>query len=314
MLSNGTAFSGCKPPKYDPKITFVLVTNASFLLPTEIGTSETGTSNMGFWSDLGKGISSHARAIEFISKHNLWHYFIYPLVIMALLWIGGFWSIMQLSNWLIDNGLEWLGLDQAEDGWLGWLQSAAAFIVGIVLKLVFLLVLSSYLKYFVLIICSPILALLSERIDEIVSGNKYPFNFAQFLHDMFRGIVVTLRNLALETLVILACMVIAWIPVVGLITIPFLYLVAWYFMGFAMMDYTYERLRLKISQGAKFTRRHKGIAIGNGFVFSMILLVPFAGMCVAPVLSVVAATLAVLEVKKEESDAQNPPVQGVVPR
>lgn len=264
---------------------------------------------MGFWSDLGKGFSSHGRALEFISKHRLWHYFIYPLVIMILLWIAGFWSILQLTNWLVDGGMEWLGLDTNAEGWLGFLQSAAALIVGIVLKLAFLLILSSYLKYIVLIICSPILALLSERIDEIISGKTYPFNFGLFLKDMLRGIVVTLRNLALETLIILACMIIGWIPVIGLITVPFLYLIAWYFMGFAMMDYTYERQRLTIGQGARFTRRHKGFAISNGFVFSMILLVPFAGICIAPILSVVAATLGVLEMKQEENN-----VQGIVPQ
>lgn len=267
---------------------------------------------MSFWSDLGKGISTHIRAIEFISKHSLWHYFVYPLAIMVLLWFGGFWSIMQLSNYIIDYGLEWLGLTGNEEGWLGWLQAAAVFIVGLVLKLIFLLVLSSYLKYIVLIICSPILALLSERIDEIISGKKYPFNFGQFMHDMLRGIVVTLRNLALETLVILACMIIAWIPIIGYVTIPFLYLIAWYFMGFAMMDYTYERQRLTIGQGAQFTRKHKGLAIGNGFIFSMILLVPFAGLCIAPILSVVAATLAVIETKQEENAGNNPAMQPTI--
>lgn len=271
---------------------------------------------MGFWSDLGKGINTHVKAIEFIAKHNLWHYFLYPLFIMILLWLGGFWSITQLSGWLVDYAVEWIGLDGNEEGWLGWLQSAATIIISLVLKIVFLLFLSSYLKYIVLIICSPILALLSERIDEIISGKKYPFNFNQFLHDMLRGCLVSLRNLALETLIIFGFMIFALIPIlgwiVGWISVPFLYALAWYFMGFAMMDYTYERQRLTIGQGARFTRRHKGIAIGNGFIFSMILLVPFAGICIAPILSVVAATLAVLETKKEEDTPNNPMVQGMI--
>lgn len=257
---------------------------------------------MAFFNDLGKGISSHLKAIEFIGKNGLWYYFLFPAAIMTLLWVGGFWSIMSLSDWLVEKAIAWMGLEgNRSDDWLGWLQTIGSFIVGFALKLLFLIFMSSYLKYIVLIVCSPILALLSERIDEIVSGNKYPFNFPQFLHDMLRGIVVTLRNLLFETAIIFACLFIAWIPVIGWFTIPFLYVVAWYFMGFSMMDYTYERQKLTIGQGASFTRRHKGIAIGNGFIFSMILLIPFIGICIAPVLSVVAATLAVIETHTEEN-------------
>jgi len=261
---------------------------------------------MSFWSDLGKGISTHVRGFEFIAKHNLWHFFIYPVLILVALFIAGYWSVLQLSDWLVDWVTNELGLQAVnDDSWLGWLQVIGAFLVSFLLKVVFLLILSSYIKYIVLIICSPILALLSERIEEIISGKKFPFNFPQFMRDMMRGILVTLRNLAMETLLIVSCMIIGWIPVIGWITIPFLYVTAWYFMGFSMMDYSYERMRMTIGQGANFTRKHKGIAIGNGFVFSMILLIPFIGVVIAPILSVVAATLAVLETKKEEADHQN---------
>ncbi len=270
---------------------------------------------MGFWSDFGKGVSTHVKAFEFIGKNNLWHFFIYPVLILAALFAAGFWGTMQLADWLVDWALNYFGLEPGAstgDDWVGVMSTIGSLLVGVILKIVFLIILSSYIKYIVLIICSPILALLSERIDEIVSGKKYPFNFPQFLHDMMRGILVTLRNLALETLVIVSCMIIGWIPVIGWITIPFLYLIAWYFMGFAMMDYSYERMRMRISDGARFTRKHKGIAIGNGFIFSMILLIPFLGVVIAPILSVVAATLAVLEVKKEEAEQQNIAAQGMI--
>jgi CysZ protein len=47
-------------------------------------------------------------------------------------------------------------------------------------------------------------------------------------------------------------------------------------------------------------RKHKGIAIGNGFIFSMLLYIPFLGVIVSPVLSATAGTLATLETMKEE--------------
>jgi CysZ protein len=264
---------------------------------------ETGNYSMGFWSDFGKGVSSHVDGIKFVAKHNLWHFFIYPVLILIVLFIAGYWSILGLADWIVDGTLEYYGLTDTgnTEDWTGILALVGRLLVGIILKVFFLMILTSYIKYVVLIVCSPILALLSERVDEIINNKKYPFNFGQFLHDMLRGILVTLRNMAFETLIILACLVIGWIPVIGWLTVPFLYLIAWYFLGFAMMDYTYERMRFSISEGARFTRRHKGIAIGNGFIFSMILLLPVIGVIIAPILSVVAATLAVLQVKNEEA-------------
>lgn len=270
---------------------------------------------MSFWPDLRKGISSHIRGLEFIARHNLWHYFLYPALMLAALLIGGYWSILQLSDWIVAHGMEYLGLNGtgSTDDWLGWLAFAGKLVVGFILKFFFFIIFATYVKYIVLIICSPVLALLSERIDEIVSGRKYPFNFGQVVHDAFRGMLVALRNMALQTLIIVACFFIGLIPVVGWLTIPVLYVVSWYFLGFSMMDYTYERMRLTVRQGAAFTRRHKGIAIGNGFIFSMILLLPFIGVIIAPILSVVAATLAVLETKKEESmQAQQYTGQGMM--
>ncbi|MCU0434788.1 MAG: EI24 domain-containing protein [Bacteroidia bacterium] len=259
---------------------------------------------MGFFKDLGLGFSSHIRAIEFIAKHNLWLYFLWPLLITIGLYVVGFTSTFYFGDMLANKVIGWISLDGEWDGWLDYLRAALKFLVSGILKIFMLILFSSMLKYIVLIICSPILALLSERIDEIITGTSIPFHFGQFLHDMLRGILITLRNMMMELLIWLACVVFCLIPFIGWLlgwlTIPFRAVVAWYFLGFSMMDYSYERRRMKISEGVRFTRRHKGIAIANGFVFTVLLWIPFLGISIAPVLSCVAATLAVLEASKQD--------------
>lgn len=250
---------------------------------------------MKFFSDFGLGVSTHIKAFEFISKHRLWLYFLYPLAIMIVLFIVGFFSTFALGSWLANKILDNMGNVVSDNGSWAWVNTVLSLLIGLILKVLLFVVFSAYLKYIVLIVCSPVLALLSERVDEIITGRKYPFNFAQFLKDMFRGILVTLRNMLFETLIILACFVIAWLPVIGWLTIPFIWIIGWYFLGFNMMDYTYERRRISISAGASFTRKHKGIAIGNGMIFSFLLAIPFIGITLGPILSVVAGTLATLE-------------------
>jgi CysZ protein len=259
---------------------------------------------MAFFKDLGIGFSSHIKAIEFIAKHNLWLYFLWPLVIAVLLAIGGITSTFYLGGLVSDKIIALTGLNESWSESLDWLRVTLEFLMSGVLKLLFIYLFTSMLKYIVLIICSPILALLSERIDEIVTGTTIPFNFGQFLHDMLRGILITLRNMGMELLIWLGCLIVGIIPLLGWVLIwplqGFRIVTAWYFLGFSMMDYSYERRRMKISEGVRFTRRHKGVAIANGFVFSILLWIPFLGISIAPVLSCVAATLAVLEAAKND--------------
>jgi CysZ protein len=255
---------------------------------------------MGFWSDLGRGISSHGKAFEFIAKHNLWLYFLYPALILTLLWLAGFASTFALGDYLAEELMTATGLDSTSEDWTGMLGTILRLVASFALKALLFFLFASYIKYIVLIFCSPIMALLSERVEEITTGKTYPFHFGQFIKDIGRGVLVTLRNMLIETACIVACLVVAWIPVIGWLTIPFLWIIAWYFLGYSMMDYTFERKRLSLSQGTSFVRKHKGIAIGNGFIFSMLLYIPFLGVIVSPVLSATAGTLATLETMKEE--------------
>lgn len=255
---------------------------------------------MSFWSDYGIGVSTHLDAIRFVRRHRLWGYFLYPVILLVILAIAGFFSIFAFSHYLTDwlfsflqtdfhTGEDWLG------GFLQLLLWIVKFLASFVIRIYIFLLALKVIRYIVLILCSPMMALLSEKVEELVTGNSYPFNFAQFLKDVLRGVLVNLRNLAFELSITIALLVVGWIPVIGLITVPVSLLVSWYFLGFNMIDYTCERRRMPVSEGARFIRKRKGIAIGNGMIFSWLLLVPFAGLIIAPVLSSVAGTLAALE-------------------
>lgn len=257
---------------------------------------------MGFWKDVGRGFSSHVDAIPFIFKNGLWVYFIYPFILAILLFIAGFASYFVIKDLVVDWVMDLTGL---QDGGLddlvgGWIKPILGFLVGLVVKILLFFLFNSLYKYIVLILLSPILALLSERVEEIKYGVKYPFEFNQFLKDVMRGILITLRNMFIEYGIIILCLFILWIPVIGWFVSIFLYFLSAYFVGFSMIDYTSERRRFRIRQSVRFVRRRKGIAISNGFIFNILLLIPFVGISIGPVVSVVAATLAASEAIDED--------------
>lgn len=257
-----------------------------------------------FWSDFGRGVSSHITAIKFVAKHRMWGYFIIPLALSIALVMLGFLSIWSFGNDIREQFMEYVSPYIAQDEDAGIILTILAWIVGTILGFVFKIILSllvmKVLRYAILIIISPILALASERVDEIMTGNKYPFEFGQFIKDVFRGIAVSLRNMLFEMLIFLGVLLVSWIPVINMVGAGFLMLIGWYFLGFNMMDYTHERRRMSIAQGKHFTRKHKGLAMGNGMVYTILLYIPFLGFTIAPVLSCIAATIATLEKLEEK--------------
>lgn len=247
-------------------------------------------------------VGQYLNALRFIFSKNLAWFFVFPLVINALLFLSGFSAISGLA----ENIQAYLNIEGAEF----W---GAAFIAGIVSVLIWLLsvfVLVYFGGYITLIIMSPVLAILSEKTEKIYSGNEYATDAEQIVRDVLRGIRLALRNLFKEILwiifILFASMILGVIPIIGWVLAlggqVFLFLLASYFYGFSFMDYMSERRRLSFDESILFVKQNKGLAIGNGFVFSLSLMIPVVGGFVASffsVISVVAATLSMLELEKE---------------
>jgi CysZ protein len=251
-----------------------------------------------FWQQVGIGIKSYIDALSFVFNKGLWIYFLYPLLLTVVMFYLSFSLAGILSSELEQWLKNFLGLNGETDGWLSYLTGFLSFFLAIALKIVFFFVYSTFSKYIILILMSPAMALLSERTEEILTGRKYKFNAAQFLNDVLRGIVIALRNMFIEFSFIFLCLFVACIPFIGWLTPVFLAVVSFYYYGFSMIDYCSERKRLSIRQSVSYIRSNKGLAMGNGFIFSFLFNIPFVGVIVAPVLASVAASIAVVEIDK----------------
>ncbi|MFN4885111.1 MAG: EI24 domain-containing protein [Bacteroidota bacterium] len=253
---------------------------------------------MGIIPQLGLGFKNHAKAFEFIFKHNLWYYFFLPAILTIVLFVLGYWGIQSISQSLTEYLITQLFPESIESSILQTIIDILAFFVSVLIKFLLGIILYNYLKYIVLIFCSPILAHLSEKTEALVTGISTPFSFRQFLKDISRGILVVFRNFIIETGVFIASLLFVWIPIFKWFVLPIQWGFNWYFIGYSLFDYSYERRGWPISKGTTFTQKHKSIAIVHGFVFSQIMKVPFIGICVAPIVGIVAATLSFLELEK----------------
>jgi CysZ protein len=259
---------------------------------------------MAFGKDFSIGAGNYWKAFGFIFKHNLWYFFLFPVVLSITMWLGVSEISEYLSGAWANSILEWFGYEAVEAAddiaWYTWLWYAitdgAAAILHWILYGIVLVIWGMFGKYLMMIILSPVMAMLSEKAEKIITGNEYPFDFSQLMKDVWRGIIIALRNMLMEYLIVIPLMLLKLIvfPLAVIIS-PIQWTVGWYYYGFAYMDYVNERRRLSVSESVKFVRKHKGVAIGSGMMYSLTTWIPIAGLMLAPPLATVGAVLSIHE-------------------
>lgn len=265
---------------------------------------------MKLFSDFGKGFINCFKAFSVLFEKGLWHFIFYPLLIWLVIWIASIYGLVTLADYLTSKIEPYLSLDSLStiEGFSFLktkLSGAFSFIITWILKLFFWFVGSIFTKYILLIVLSPIFALLSELADEKLSGSKFPFNLIQLIKDILRGTVISIRNLCMELLLSFALWLIAFfVPPLFFITLPLSLLIGWYFIGFSLLDYSCERHKFKIGEGIQFIKKNKGYAIGIGCVYSIFMALPtiagdVLGMMFGPTIAVVGATISFLEMNKK---------------
>lgn len=206
------------------------------------------------------------------------------LLLGAILLSGSYGYGDDLGQWVI-SWLPWTGSSIVTDvgSWVGRIS-------------VFLLALFLY-KYILIIAVSPIMSPLSERIERLHNKGIVPIkplSLTTWIKDILRGVRISLRNIVRELSITLILLLLGFIPGLALITTPLIFVVQAYYAGFGNMDYYMER-HYGVKEAAEYVRQRRGLAIGNGAVFLVVLLLPFVGYFIAPALCATAATIAILD-------------------
>ncbi|MCC6599961.1 MAG: EI24 domain-containing protein [Crocinitomicaceae bacterium] len=266
-------------------------------------------------NDLLLSLKSWFRAWVVILNKGLLHYFIYPILLNILLAMGVFTllkeaiqALMQLLDPYfprvpIENSGSWQLIKTI-------FSHLAYYFATVILWLTGFFTFLKTSKYLILACMSPVMSMLSERTEEIVTGKKAPFSIVQLLSDVLRGIVLSFRNLLLELFTVWIVMGFclatglvfpAAVPLLSIVSSAIVFIVGAYFYGFATMDYVNERRKLSVKQSIQRMRKWRWIAIGNGAIFSILFLIPFIGISIGTTTSTVAATLSTLEKEEQEN-------------
>jgi CysZ protein len=242
------------------------------------------------------GIKAYTGTLELISKLGLWKYFGIPILISVLTAL----SIGFLAYGLSDD----IGAFISRIWIWEWGKETFTTISEVIGGITVIALGLILYKHIIMALSAPFMSPVSEKIERHHLGHepkeKLIHRNTSFQQQLWRGIKINSRNLTKELLLTIPILLISFIPLIGFLSTILLFLVQAYYAGFGNMDYTLER-HFKYRESIDFVGRHKGIAIGNGIVFMLFLLIPVIGVILVLPLSVTAASNKTVELLKKEN-------------
>ncbi len=234
--------------------------------------------------DLLDGVFNYFKVFKVASEYKLWKYLFYSGLISTFIGACLFYSAFQYGDIFGQSIFSWYKWDFGKD-----LISAIDDWVGIIIIAIFGVLI---FKYIVLIVSSPIMSFLSEQYER--QTTSFPaltsFSFLQVFQDLKRGVLLNLRNLFRELFIVGMLMVVGIFPVFTLFVAPLIFIVQSYFAGFGNLDYFLERHH-DINGAVSFVKRYRFLAIGNGAVFLLLLMIPVLGWFIAPFFATLSGTI-----------------------
>ncbi|CAL2092080.1 EI24 domain-containing protein [Tenacibaculum sp. 190524A02b] len=234
-----------------------------------------------------EAIKAYFTAFGLISKLKLWKYFTIPILISIVTAV----SIIALSLSYADNIGHYVANFWKWEFGKSTFEIVSTFLSGLLILTIGLIL----YKHIVMALSAPFMSPVSEKIEDYYRGENHKHRETSFHEQLIRGIRINVRNLSRELMLTVPILLLGLFPIIGIVAPIILFLMQAYYAGFGNMDYTLER-HFKYRESINFVKTNKGVAIGNGIVFMLLLLIPIVGIILVFPLSVTAATTETIKI------------------
>ena len=235
-----------------------------------------------------KGLEDYTGSIALITQLKLWKYFIIPIIISVIVA-----TIIAISAYEFSDDMgQWIAGAWVWDWGKSFFTTFSTIISGIIILAIGLI----FFKHIIMALSAPFMSSVSEKIEVHLRGtSEVTTRNSTFMSQLWRGIRINGRNLAMELVITAPILLMKFIPIVNIFSTALLFLLQAYYAGFGNMDYTLER-HLSYRKSIEFVRKNRAIAIGNGAGFLLLLLVPVIGVIMVLPFSVTAASVSTVRV------------------
>jgi len=240
-----------------------------------------------------KAIDYHIRGIietfEQLSKGRFLLYFI-PGILVTLIYAYFIWRAQEADQFFeIESKYDWLNYI------FGSIDEGVSIFIDLYRAL-----LEQVYIFVVLTVLAPVNTLLGEKLDQRISGKESKGGFIRFINDFIRMIFVVIIALFLELIFIAIYWVISSLfGFPELINTIFYFVIAAFFFGFAFYDFALERYAKGVFSSLGFAFSHALGMIVLGSLFLGIYAIPWVGILLSPVLTIMISTVAYLYYTKQ---------------
>ncbi len=254
---------------------------------------------MGGLQEFWLGVQAYTQVLPFVKRHGLqkwiWLPGLFNLLLFGVVAMVGFVWAGHAATWLTD----YFGLQNPENWW----QQAIEVVLPWLVRLAVLLLFWKTYKYLMLIFMAPILPMIAEQVQQILTGQPAPaFSSQRFFSDLKRGVVLSLKNLLAELSLTLPLYLLQFVFPISLpLTLAALLLIESYFLGVGLTDVHLEYLGYSVTESNTYMKQHRGLAIGNGLVLWAWLYLPLLGVLTGPSAGVIAAGLAMQKLAEKSA-------------
>ena len=238
-----------------------------------------------------KGCAAYFEAYETISRLKLWKFFAIPMLISLVVFL----LIVFVSYAFSDAIGSYIASFWTWDFGKETFNTISRVFSGLLIVLIGFIT----FKHIIMALSAPFMGPISKKIEDDFRGVVSQVKTTSSWGLLQRGIKISSRNLFRELLLSIPILLLGFIPVIGFFSAILLFLVQAYFAGFGNMDYTLERY-FSYQKSILFVKKNRGVAIGNGLVFMLFLLIPFVGVILVLPFSVTAATIATVKLMNED--------------
>jgi CysZ protein len=237
-----------------------------------------------FRKDFSSALKSYSQALKLFNELKLWKYVLVPIAMSFLLG-----AIIIFAAWRTAISIgEWVASLWPFEWGEAFIEGLGGVLGGFLVILIGIMT----FKFAIMALAAPFMTPVSEKIEMHLTGKKINATDSakEYMASIVRATRINARNLTMELLITIPLLIIGLIPIINIISAFLIFYVQSYYAGFGNMDYTLERYR-NYSGAIKFVRKNRGIAVGNGFVFILLLFIPLVGICIALPLSTAASTI-----------------------
>ena len=196
-----------------------------------------------------------------------------PLLINIVLFGGMiYWAFVQMSEitaWLTGYLPQWLA-------WLTWLM-IPLFFIGIYFVIMYTF------TAIATIIASPFNGLLSEKVEQHLTGNSVgDSSFKALVAMVPRTVAREFQKLGYQIPLLLIVLVLTFIPVVGMLSSPLWLLLGAWMMAIQYLDIPFDNHAKPFSEVKQACRDNRLTSLGFGGATTALSLIPFANLIVMP--------------------------------